>query len=115
MASDPLILGCADLDALPLFSRIGAGGERTGYEPAVAEPIAAELGRELRWLPLAWADFYPSIADGRAHAVLCGQGITPARQKLAEFSRPYAMFDESLVVRADNPASAPGELAGQRI
>ncbi len=47
--------------------------------------------------------------------VWCGQGITPARCELAGFSRPYAIFDESLVVRADNPASSADELAGQRI
>ncbi len=42
-------------------------------------------------------------------------GITDARRELADFSRPYAIFDESLVVRADNPATSPDELRGQRI
>ena len=45
----------------------------------------------------------------------CGQGITAARRELADFSRPYAIFDESLVVRADNPSASPYELQGQRI
>ncbi len=115
MASDPLLLGCGDLDALPLFSRIDAAGERTGYEPAVARLIGAELGVEVRWVGLPWAEFYPAIADGRVHAVLCGQGITAARRELADFSQPYAVFDESLVVRSDNPVTSPDQLAGQRI
>ena len=75
----------------------------------------SRLGLELRWAFLAWADFYPAVSEGRVDGIWCGQGITPERQLLADFTSPYAVFDESLVVRADNPASAPDELAGQRI
>jgi polar amino acid transport system substrate-binding protein len=110
-----LTLGCADLDAPPLFSRADAEGRREGYEPSAAALVAATLGLEVRWAYLAWADFYPALHEGRVDAVWCGQGITPARRELADFTRPYAVFDESLVVRAGNPASRPDELAGQRI
>ncbi len=110
-----LTLGCADLDALPLFGLADGGGTREGYEPAIAGLVAGRLGLELRWAFLAWADFYPAVSEGRVDGIWCGQGITPERQLLADFTSPYAVFDESLVVRADNPASAPDELAGQRI
>ena len=110
-----LTLGCSDLDALPLFGLSNADGTREGYEPAVGALLAERLGLELRWSFLAWADFYPALADGRVDGILCGQGITEARQALADFTAPYAVFDESLVVRADNGASSPDELAGQRI
>ncbi len=110
-----LTLGCADLDALPLFGKADADGQREGYEPAAAAIVAEALGLELRWSFLTWADFYPAIHEGRVDGVWCGQGITAHRRALADFTRPYAIFDESLVVRADNPASAPDTLAGQRI
>ena len=110
-----LTLGCANLDAPPLFGLADAAGRREGYEPFAAELVAGEMGLEVRWSFLAWADFYPALHEGRVDAVWCGQGITPARRELADFSRPYAVFDESLVVRADNTASSADELAGQRI
>ena len=110
-----LTLGCANLDAPPLFSRADTGGRREGYEPSAAELVCSVLGLEVRWAFLVWADFYPALREGRVDAVWCGQGITPARCELADFSRPYAVFDESLVVRGDNPVSRPDELAGQRI
>jgi ABC-type amino acid transport substrate-binding protein len=110
-----LTLGCADLDALPLFGRADSDGRRDGYEPAVAETLAERLGLELAWTFLAWSDFYPSLDDRRVDGILCGQGITDARRRLADFTAPYAVFDESLVVRADNPASSPEALAGLRI
>ena len=90
-------------------------GRREGYEPSAAGLVSAALGLEVRWSFLAWADFYPALREGRIDAVWCGQGITPARCELADFSRSYAVFDESLVVRADNPASSVDELAGQRV
>ncbi len=103
------------MDALPLFSAIGPDGSRRGYEPAVAQLVSDELGRTLEWVALEWADFYPAIAAGRVDGVWCGQGITDERRARAGFSRPYAVFDESLVVRADNLVTSPGALEGQRI
>lgn len=110
-----LTLGCANLDALPLFGLAGPDGSREGYEPAAAALVASLLGLEVRWSFLAWADFYPALHERRVDAVWCGQGITPERRELADFTRSYAVFDESVVVRAGNPASRPEELVGQRI
>lgn len=110
-----LTLGCADLDAMPLFGKIDAAGRRAGYEPAAAAIVAAALGLELRWSVLTWADFYPAIHEGRVDGVWCGQGITDHRRALADFTRPYAIFDESVVVRADCPATSPADLVGLRI
>lgn len=110
-----LTLGCADLDAPPLFSRADVHGCRQGYEPEAAEIVAAAMGLRVRWSFLVWADFYPALHEHRVDAVWCGQGITVSRRELADFSRPYAVFDESVVVRADNAASGPAELAGLRI
>jgi polar amino acid transport system substrate-binding protein len=115
IAPGRLTLGCADLDALPLFGRGDASGTRPGYEPDAAALVAARMALALDWVFLAWSDFYPALDDRRVDAVWCGQGITDERRKLADFTAPYAVFDESLVVRADNPASAPDEVAGQRI
>lgn len=110
-----LTLGCADLDAEPLFSKIGSDGSRTGYEPAAAALVASELGLAVRWQPLLWSEFYPALDERRVDAIWCGQGITAHRQALADFTRPYAIFDESVVVRAETPATTAAELAGLRI
>ena len=113
--AEPLRLGCADLDAAPLFSRIAPDGSRDGYEPAAAALVGAALRRDVAWVVLTWADFYPALREGRVDAVWCGQGITAERRALADFSRPYAVFDESVVVRADSPAATPADLVGLRI
>ena len=110
-----LTLGCADLDAPPLFSRADADGHRIGYEPAAAALVAGCLDLEIAWSFLSWSDFYPALEDGRIDAVWCGQAITDERRARADFARPYAVFDESVVVRADDLASTPAGLRGKRI
>ncbi len=109
-----LTLICADLDARPLFWTDG-DGERHGYEPAVATAVAAELGLGLRWQFLRWADFIPALQAGEADAIWCGAAITPERERSLLFSQPYAVFDESVLVRAGDPVTGPDDLRGKRV
>src|SRR3984957_5295379 len=100
-----LRLACIDSAAPPLFSLADAAGERRGYEPGVGALLAAGLGLGLGWVFLPWAQMLPSVDDGRADAVLCGQDIIPARQAVADFAAPYAVFHESVLVRAGDPVA----------
>ncbi|MCY7284489.1 MAG: ABC transporter substrate-binding protein, partial [Cyanobacteria bacterium CAN_BIN43] len=43
------------------------------------------------------------------------QAITPESQQWLDFTRPYGLFDEAVLVRADNPAHSAADLAGQRV
>ena len=114
VAPGRLTLICADLDARPLFWT-DPDGKRHGYEPAVAAAVAAELGLELRWKYLRWADFIPCLQAGEADAIWCGAAITPERERSLLFSLPYAVFDESVLVRAGDPVAGPDDLRGRRV
>lgn len=113
---EPLRLVCIDSDAPPLFGlRDPATGRREGFEPAVAELVAAELGRRLEWVVVPWADLLPVVQASGADAVLCGQGITPLREGQVDFTRPYAVFHESVLVRRGDPIASPQDLRGRRV
>ncbi len=109
-----LTLACAALDARPLFWT-EPDGTRHGYEPAAAELVADELGLELRWSFLQWSDFGPAVERGDADGIWCGSAITRERQERWDYSAPYAVFDESVIVRAGDVVKAPGDLAGRRV
>lgn len=115
MTASPIRFACIDSEAPPLFDRVGAVGARTGYEPAAAQLVADELGRRLEWRFSAWDDMIPAVQRGEADAVWCGQGIIPARQRQVDFTRPYAVFDETVLVRAGDPARSPADLVGYRV
>lgn len=109
-----LTLACAALDARPLFWT-DPHGTRHGYEPAAAELVAGELDLELRWSFLQWSGFGPAVERGKADGIWCGSAITPERQERWDYSAPYAIFDESVIVRSGDAVKAPGDLAGQRV
>ncbi|GAA5052022.1 polar amino acid transport system substrate-binding protein [Thermocatellispora tengchongensis] len=113
--TEPLRLACIDSDAAPLFHLADAQGVRTGYEPEVGALLAAELGRPLRWVFLPWAEMIPAVQRGEADAVLCGQGVTEARAAQVDFTRPYAVFHESVLVRRGDPVRSPADLRGRRV
>ncbi|MFN8193434.1 MAG: ABC transporter substrate-binding protein [Nocardioidaceae bacterium] len=110
-----LRLACLDSDAPPLFSLWTPEHGRRGYEPAVAQLLADVLGRRLEWVRVPWVDMVPAALRGDADAVLCGQGITPARQEVMSFTRPYAVFHEGVLVRRGDPIGSAADLVGKRV
>jgi polar amino acid transport system substrate-binding protein len=109
-----LRLVCIDADAMPLFGK-SRGGIRQGYEPAAAALVAETLGRSLEWVFKPWAEMVEAVDAGEGDAIWCGQGITEERLRRVDFTRPYAVFDESLLVRAGSGIRSPEQLAGKRI
>lgn len=110
-----LRLICVNIESPPLFTKETAAAERVGYEVDVAAAIAAELGRELQWVYLPWSDMIPALNDGAGDAILCGQGITEHRSKLVSFTRPYAVFDEAILVRRGEGITSAADLVGKRV
>jgi polar amino acid transport system substrate-binding protein len=113
--ADDLVLACADIDAPPLFRASRGAQWREGYEPDVGRAVAAAMSRRLEWLFLPWAEMLPAVAAGDADGVLCGQGISPERLAVVDFSRPYAVFDESVLVRADSGIASADDLHGRAV
>ena len=111
----PLRLACLDAEAPPLFSLWSPEQGRTGFEPAVAALVAAELGRAVEWVRVPWAEMIPAVQEHRADAVLCGQGITASRQAQVDFTRPYAVFHEGVLVRRGSGTTSAADLVGRRV
>lgn len=104
---------CADLPAPPLFWR--ENGERFGYEADVARALANKMGLECQFVYRQWGDFYPSLDAVVGDVLLCGQGISEYRQTLANFTAPYAVFDEAVMVMQDSGIRSLPDLDGKRV
>ncbi|QIK64910.1 amino acid ABC transporter substrate-binding protein [Leucobacter viscericola] len=108
-------LACIDSEALPLFAKSPDGVTRDGYEPEAARLVLDRIGADIEWVMLPWEEMIPAVRRGEADAVWCGQGMTAERAALVDFTHPYAVFNETLIVRADDPARAAEHLDGYRI
>lgn len=103
----------SDFDARPMSCV--ENGDRLGYEPALARAICQYLGLQPVWHNLPMSEFYSSLQTGAYDAVWFNQAITPERQKLVDFTRPYGLFDEAVLVRAESQVRSPQDLARCRV
>ena len=103
----------SDFDARPM-SYVNQG-VRAGYEPELARAVCQRLGLEPVWHNLPMADFYSSLQMGNYDVIWFNQAITQERQQLVDFTQPYGLFDEAVLVRADSPVQSPEDLAGLRV
>ncbi len=110
-----LRLACIDAEAPPLFDRSPDGIVRTGFEPAAAELVAAQMGREVQWVIMPWSAMLPAARDHAVDAVWCGQGIIPERLEVVDFTRPYGVFHEGVLARAGSGITGPQDLVGRRV
>jgi polar amino acid transport system substrate-binding protein len=113
--TQPLVLACSDIEAPPLFHASRGTQDRKGYEPDVGKAVAERLQRPLVWSFLPWAEMLPAVVAGDADGVLCGQGISPERLAIVDFTRPYAIFDESVLVRAGSGITSAADLRGRHV
>lgn len=109
-----LTLACADLDARPLFWT-DPDRSRHGYEPQAAECVAKAMGLRVHWQFLRWAQFPPALERGEVDAIWCGSAITEERRRVFDYSLPYAVFDEAVLIRRGEPIRGPADLAGRRV
>ncbi|KAF4558728.1 ABC transporter substrate-binding protein [Pseudomonas sp. CES] len=105
---------CADLPAPPLFWK-GKDGYRHGFESDVARLLGETLKLPFKFEYQNWGDFYPALNEGKGEVILCGQGISEYRKTLADFTEPYAVFDEAVMVLAGSGIKSKADLVGKRV
>jgi polar amino acid transport system substrate-binding protein len=72
------------------------------------------LGLPFQFAYQNWADFYPALQAGEGDVILCGQGISAHRKTLADFTEPYAVFDEAVMIRRGANLRSPSDLSARK-
>lgn len=70
-----------------------------GFEVDIATELGRELGLEVELKPLEWTSIYLDVNRGEADFGMNGLEVTPENAKQGQFTRPYYLFSEQLVVR----------------
>ncbi len=81
------------------FSTIGADGRRSGLDIAVAERLAADLGRQLDWVRLVWPALDAETAASGFDVAMSGITMRADRALVGRFTRPYAVTRAVVLVR----------------
>ena len=91
------------------------GGKVVGIEADLMEMIARELGVELVVEQMDFDSILPGIQTGKYDAGVAGITIDEDRKKNADFTQPYFLASQSIVVMEDSGISSKADLAGKII
>ena len=97
-AASPLRVGAALPD--PPFELMSDHGP-AGFDVALMQRIAEQLGREWRLIRYTGTDFngiFAGLNNDAYDCIASGTTITPDRERVADFCAPYAISGQSLVV-----------------
>ncbi len=90
-------------------------GEIVGIEVEIMELIAAELGVEIVFEEMDFDSVLPGVQAGKFDCGMSGISITEERQKNADFTDPYFLAAQAIVVLADSDISSKDDLDGLKI
>ncbi len=91
------------------------GGEIVGIEVDIMELIAAELGVEIQFEQMDFDSVLPGVQAGKFDVGMSGITVTEKRQKNADFTDPYFLASQAIVVLADSDISCKDDLTGKTI
>lgn len=98
------------------FEDPAQNGKIAGFEVEIAEALARELGVRAELVQSDWSTLVPSLERGTFDIIMNGLEVTPARSRRLRFSRPYYVFAERLVARAeDKRIQSLGDARGLRV
>lgn len=86
-----------------------------GVDIEIAEEIARELKRPLRFKIVPFTDVLPLVESGSADMGASGISITPEREKTILFSEPYEKTVRRILVNTDAAYAKPEDLTGKVI
>ncbi|WP_373797457.1 transporter substrate-binding domain-containing protein [Jeotgalibaca porci] len=73
-----------------------------GFDIAIAEYIAAELGVELNITDMDFDGLIPAVSTGKADIIMAGMNPTPERSESVDFSDIYILETDVVMVRAED-------------
>ena len=74
-----------------------------GFDVDMGKAIAEKLGLEAEFVDTAWDGIFSAVQTNRIDAIMSSVTITPARQQVHNFSRPYIANAMTIVTRKDSP------------
>jgi polar amino acid transport system substrate-binding protein len=78
-----------------------------GFEVAIADALARELGVRAEFVQSDWSTLIPSLERGGFDIAMNGVEVTKARSGRVAFTRPYYVFAERLMARRGDARFAP--------
>ena len=101
--------------SFPPFGSRNASGEPEGYDVDMAKEVANALGVQLEITDTTAADRIPNLQTGKVDLVIGNFTRTPERAKAINFTDPYIVAGEVLLVRKGSGIKGISDLDGKTV
>lgn len=100
----------------PPFSEILPSGELVGFDIDIARALCREMEVECVLRPHAWEGLIPGLLGQRFDVIIASMSITPQRERIVAFSRPYYWTPGAFVGLKGRPLNPQADdLTGMRV
>ncbi|HML21686.1 MAG TPA: transporter substrate-binding domain-containing protein [Aggregatilinea sp.] len=94
------------------FAWLNETGEIDGYEADIMRAIEIELGISVQWVQVTRQNDITMLLNGDVDVLIGTQVHSRDRDNLLDYTHPYYLNEERMVVRADSPYSDLASMAG---
>ena len=98
----------------PPFAFIDKTGQPSGFDVEAMDLVAKEIGMEVTHQPIEWDGIITSLLTKKIDIIASGMSITEERAKKVNFSIPYWIIKQVMVVKKDSPLTIDEILKGKK-
>lgn len=100
-------------DAFPPMGFRDENNEIVGFDIDLAKEVTKRLNVELKSQPIDWNSKEQELATGNIDCIWNGFTISPEREKVITFSKPYLKNKQVLVVKSSSPFNSLKDFEGK--
>ena len=94
---------------------IDDNGEIVGIDIDIVNAIAEELGIEVEFKNIGWEPLFPAVENGEVDFAVSSITITEERQESFDFTEPYYVANQLILVPEDSDITSFQDLKGKRV
>lgn len=102
-------------DSFPPLGFRNEDNEIVGYDIDLAKEVVARLGVEFKAQPIDWSAKEMELSTGKIDCIWNGFTMTPEREAVLAFTKPYLNNDQVLVVREDSGINTLADMKGKTV
>jgi polar amino acid transport system substrate-binding protein len=91
----------------------GKKGSYTGFDVELMEAIGKEIGREPEFIDSSFETIFRDVSQGKFEAVMSAATITEEREKEVDFSLPYYLSEQAILVAEGSSITGLSDLKGK--
>lgn len=73
-----------------------------GISVELLRAVARDAGLSIEFDPMTFAELQPALLDNKIDIIAAAYGVTPARQRIVDFTEGYGSYRDLLIVRSED-------------